>query len=292
MLCSDPEEMVTAATSAFLIILPVMGLYGIFQYVDPPDWDRYWMQSAPILSAGQPVPDAVRTFSTMNSPASFATFTAIGLMLVFFSRKPWQLLFLLVPAGIALMLSLYRTAWLSLALGLVFCLLSSVTRKRAGIILLGICALVLLAAIFSPFGEVIADRLATLSDGSDDGSAQERTEQFFTLYNTWNSSLFGVGFTTSDVGSAGAMPVDGMLIACWLSMGIVFGALCVTGLLWAIVNAMSSGFRARKNEFIMTGALGAGALLQLPLANITAGENGFLFWTFIVLMAPQLSRKS
>ena len=33
----------------------------------------------------------------------------------------------------------------------------------------------------------------------------------------------------------------------------------------------------------MLGALGCGALVQLPLANLTSGEFGFLFWTFAVL---------
>jgi hypothetical protein len=27
--------------------------------------------------------------------------------------------------------------------------------------------------------------------------------------------------------------------------------------------------------------------VQAPLANITSGENGFLFWTFAVLLAPR-----
>jgi hypothetical protein len=34
----------------------------------------------------------------------------------------------------------------------------------------------------------------------------------------------------------------------------------------------------------MIGALAMGALLQLPLANMTSGENGFFFWTFAVLL--------
>ena len=91
---SDRDELMQAATSAFLVILPIIGLYGIYQYVDPPDWDRYWMQFAPIMSAGQPIPYGVRTFSTMNGPASFATFTAAGLLLVCFLRARWPSLLL------------------------------------------------------------------------------------------------------------------------------------------------------------------------------------------------------
>lgn len=291
---SERDQMIEAATSAFLMILPVVGLYGIYQYIDPPDWDRYWMQFAPILSAGQPIPYGVRTFSTMNGPASFATFTATGLMLVCFSRARWCSLLLALPAAIGLLLSLYRTAWISLAVGVLFCLLFPATRKRATGIVLGGFIVLLLAATLTPFGEVIGDRLGTLSEGSQDGSAQARLEQFVTLWNQWDSSLFGVGFTFADVGSAGAMPVDGMIIACWLSMGIVIGGFCLAGLAWAAANALNLSWTERSRESIIIGALSLGALAQLPLANITSGENGFLFWTFVVLLtnrpSPRVAR--
>lgn len=286
---ADRGEMVDAATSAFTMILPIIGIYGIVQYVQPPAWDVYWMQFASILSAGQPVPYGVRTFSTMNGPASFATFTAIGLLFVCFSRLNRVSLLLVCPAAFALLLSLYRTAWISLAVGILFCMLFSPTRRRAGIILIGIVAVVVLAAMLTPFGDVIGDRIATLGEGAQDGSAQERLDQFVTLWTQWDSSLIGVGFTNTDVGTAGAMPVDGMLIACWLTMGIVVGLVCLAALISAIVLTLWTAWRDGNREAIIIGALGFGALVQMPLANITSGESGFLFWTFAVLLSSRPS---
>lgn len=288
MLSSERRELIEAATSAFLIILPVTGLYAIYQYVDPPQWDRYWMQLATIMSAGQPVPYGVRSFSTMNSPASYATFTTVGLLLMAFSGRRWLALLLVLPAGLGLLLSLYRTAWISLALGILFCLLFSRTRPRAGLILVGIGVAVLLAALLTPFGDVIAERFSTLGSGTQDGSAQERFDEFVTLWRQPDSSLFGVGFTITDVGVAGSMPVDGMFITCWLSMGIIVGGLCLTALFWAIGNALSTAWIDRTTDAIIVGALALGALWQLPLASITSGESGFLFWTFVVLVSPRL----
>jgi len=201
-LSADRDEMVQAAASAFVVILPITGVIGLVQYVDPQPWDRYWMQFAPIMSAGQPIPFGVRTFSSMNGPASFATFTAVGLLLVCFLRPRAFVLLLAIPAALAFFLSLYRTAWMMLALGIVFCLMFATTRVRAGIILLGLVAAVVIAAVATPFGEVIADRLGTLTEVSGDDSAEERLEQFVMLWNTWDSSLFGTGFTTTDVGTA------------------------------------------------------------------------------------------
>jgi hypothetical protein len=275
--------MVEAATSAFAFILPIVGVYAVYQYVAPLDWDIFWMRYAPIPSIGQPLPYEVRVFATMNSPASFATFAAIGLFLIGLSKRPWLALTAL-PAALGFLLSLYRTAWLSLAISIVFCLMFSATRRRAGIILVGIGITVLLAVLLTPFGDVVADRLSTLSEGSQDGSAQERLEEFVTLWRLPDSSLFGSGFTISDVGAAGAMPVDGMIVACWLSMGIVVGGFCLTALFWAIGNAIAVAWTDLSPDAIVVGALALGALLQLPLANITSGENGFFFWTFAALL--------
>lgn len=286
VLSSDRRELIEAATFAFLIILPVTGLYAIYQYVDPPEWDRYWMQLAPILSIGQPIPYGVRSFSTMNSPASYATFTAVGLFLIAFSQKRWPALLLALPAGLGFLLSLYRTAWISLAFGILFCLLFSETRRRASVILVGIGVAVLLAATLTPFGDVVAERLSTLSEGTQDGSFQERLEEFVTLWKQPDSSLMGVGFTITDVGSAGSMPVDGMIIACWLSMGIIVGAFCLAALFWSIGNALGTAWTDRSADAVIVGALALGALAQMPLANITSGEGGFLFWTFVVLLTP------
>ena len=284
---SDRKEVVQAAASAFLVILPLAGLYGIIQYVDPQDWDLYWMQFAPILSAGEPVPYGVRTFSTMNSPASFATFTAVGLIIICISQAGWRSVLPASLAGIALMLSLYRTAWISLAFGLLFCTLFSSTRSKASAILLGTVVIVVLAAMLTPFGEVISERAATFAEGAQDGSAQERLGEFVTLWNQWDSSLFGVGFSSSDVGSAGKMPIDGMFVECWLQMGIVVGLICLSALFLAIANTIRSAWQDRGLDAVIIGALGCGALVQVPLADITSGETGFLFWTFAVMAARE-----
>lgn len=281
---ADRDEMIDAAAFAFLLILPIIGVYGILQYIDPPAWDIYWMRFASITSAGYPIPYGVRTYSTMNGPGSFATFVAIGLVIVCFSRLRFESLLLAAPAAFALLISSYRTAWISLAIGIMFCMLFGETRKKAGVILVGIVVVVVLAATLTPFGDAIADRVATLGEGSKDGSAQERLDEFITLWNQWDSSAIGVGFTTTDAGQAGAMPVDGMIVACWLMMGIVVGLICLVALVWAALLPIWEALVDRGRAAIIVGALACGALIQLPLANITAGENGFMFWTFAVLL--------
>jgi O-Antigen ligase len=285
---ADRERMIQAITSAFVLILPITGIIGIFQYLNPPEWDRYWMQFA-LTTAGRPFPYEVRVFSTMNGPASFAAFTAAGLLLVCFLRSRWFLLVSALPAAFALLLSSYRTSWISFTIGMLFCMLFSATRKRASTMVLGILGIVAVTVTLPPFADVISDRLASVSQGTKDDSAQERLDEYAQLWSQPDSSLFGTGFTVGDVGAAGTMPVDGMIIACWLTMGIVVGLLCLAALIWAAWSMIAVAWRDGQPETIIIGALGCGALAQLPLASLTSGELGFLFWTFAALAAARSS---
>jgi len=282
VLTARSEEILDAAISAFMVALPIMGVYAMYQYVDPPDWDRFWMQYASILSAGLPIPYGVRPFSTLNGPASYATFTAAGLLLIFFLRRSWLSAVLMVPAFMGLMLSQYRTAWIVLAVGVLFCLMFRATRWRAGLLIIGGIAAGLAAMSVPQFAEVIGNRLATLGQGSQDGSAQERLQQFITLWSLPDSSIIGSGFTTIDVGTAGTMPVDGMIIAAWLTMGIPVGLVSLFFYLWPIASAIAAALRVQTREAVVIGAFALGALVQIPLASLAGAELGFLFWALIV----------
>ncbi|MBG0809456.1 O-antigen ligase family protein [Methylosinus sp. H3A] len=280
---ADMDEVLTAVTNVFAITLPIIGLYGVFQYVDPLAWDRFWMQNAPITSIGQPLPYSVRVFSTMNAPAGFATFTATGLLLVWFRKSDWLSQIATAPAALALSLSLYRTAWISLIVAMLFCALFRPTRGRSFMMMFGVCAATIVALTSTQFGESIGARLASFSEGSRDGSARERLDQYAALWNLSDSSLFGAGFTTVDTGVAGAQAVDGMIISCWQSMGIVFGLLCLFALVWVAVSAIVGAWSDARSEKVILGAFGVFFIVQLPLAGIGAGEVGFLFWTFMAL---------
>ena len=276
-----PPGLAEAAARAFLFILPLAGAYGILQYVDPQPWDRYWMQYASITSAGVPEPYQVRVYSTMNSPASYATFTAAGLLLVGFLRPGWQALALMLPAALGLLLSLYRTAWLSLAAGILFCLLFAATRGRALGAIGGGALAIVVAATLTPFADTIMERLGTLGEGSKDGSGQERLGEMITLWSLPDSGLVGQGFTITDAGSAGAMPIDGMIVTCWVTMGIVVGLVCLAALILAALQAIGAAWQRRTPASVVLGGLAVGALVQLPLAGISSGELGVLFWTFV-----------
>lgn len=280
-------DLVNAMARVFLFVLPVTGLYGVWQYVDPQRWDQLWMNYASITSAGLPFPYMVRVFSTMNGPASYATFTAAGLLLVGFLRPGWQSLVAMAPGALGLLLSLYRTAWIALAVGVLFCMLFQATRKRALTTGFGIVGAAIAAVLFTPFGDVITDRLQTLSSGTEDGSGNERLEEFITLWNMPDSMVIGQGYTVTDAGVAGAMPIDGQIIACWVSMGIPVGLLCLAAYIWVGCVGTSAAWRMATKEGVVLGALAfGGILIQMPLTSVGSGEVGVLFWMLIAMASP------
>ncbi|MET0971108.1 MAG: O-antigen ligase domain-containing protein [Tardiphaga sp.] len=280
-------ELVNALARVFMIVLPITGLYGVWQYVDPQPWDQFWMNYASITSAGYPFPYMVRVFSTMNGPASYATFTATGLLLVGFLRPGWQSLIAMMPAALGLLLSLYRTGWIALALGVLFCMFFQSTRKRALSTGLGIAGAATAAVLFTPFADTITSRLESLGSGAEDGSGNERLEEFVTLWNTPDSMVVGSGFTVTDVGVAGAMPIDGQIIASWVTFGIPIGLLCLAAYVWAGVWATSAAWRMPTREGVVLGALAFGAIvIQMPLTALSSGEVSALFWMLVAMACP------
>jgi hypothetical protein len=287
---AEKTSLIQAATSAFVFILPVTGLYGALQYVDPPAWDQLWMNYASIMSAGLPFPYEVRTFSTMNGPASYATFTGAGILLVCFLRSPLVIALACSAPALSFMLSQYRTAWMALLVALLFCLFARSTKGRAALVFACMFGAGLLALSLPPFSDVILERFETLGSGSQDGSLQERLDQFVTLWTSPNSSVVGTGFTTVDVGVAGSMAIDGLIIECWLMMGLIVGGICLATITTTHIGIIWKALGQARREMTVAGALGLYALFQIPFASLASGELGFLFWTIAAFSSSEPSR--
>lgn len=278
------DTVLAGAVRAFLVVMPALGAYAIYQYVSPPMWDQYWMRSAPMDSIGYPAPYQVRVFSTMNSPGSYATFTVCGLLLVGFCRSGWSSVLLAVPCSLGLLLSQYRSAWIELIVALLFCMLFAATRRRAIGFACGGAIAIAGALSTSPFSDVIATRLDSLGNGSQDGSAQERIQQFSMMLNMKDGSLLGHGFFSVDGGKTGLL-IDGQIISCWYTMGLIVGMICLAALFWSIGQGMMRTAGRRDPARVVLGAVMAGALAQIPLAGVASGETGFLFWSLAALAA-------
>ena len=274
-----------AAAKTFLIISPIMGLYGIFQHLDPQPWDRFWMISSEIDSIGLPEPGKVRVFSTMNSPVSFAAYATCGLLLFTFVRSKAVPAILvpfvaILPLSVALLLTGVRTAWISAIIAILVCLYFSKTRKLAVILLLCLVGGAVFALLFTSFGDVIASRLTSLnSKVSDDGSGTARLEDYFHVFGGDDRYLLGVGLGGRTDSKMNAL--DGLLLSSAVQMGTIFGILHTGAVLWAGMQAVSRVGRNSDVMRLVTCAVVIGNMAVFLLTNISVGEIGFLYWMMV-----------
>lgn len=284
MVRSDQSDNVLAAAArAFLLLGPVIGIYGIAQHLAPQAWDQFWMVASKIPSIGQPFPGQVRVFGTMNSPVSFAAYATFGLLLFGFMPRSFVPpilvpLVAILPLGIAILLTSVRTAWISASVSLLFCLLFRRTRGRATLMIVCLSFAAVFAVSFTSFGDVIASRFATL-DGNvaGDGSGSERLGDYFHVFSEDSRYIFGTGLAPVD-GDTKLSALDGQILMAGVQMGTVFGVLYVVGMVWAGVRAVLQVRGSADPLRLVAAALVVGNLAVIPLTAVGIGEIGFLFW--------------
>lgn len=185
MLTTDmsARQMLQRFARLLLLLGGLTGAYGVFQFVVAPPWDTAWLQSIEAGSFGDPVPFGIRVFSVLNGPGIMATFLASVIVITVTTldvRKFWELC-AVASIFVSLILSMVRTSWLNVLLGLAVLALVHPRRMRAGMNI-ALLAVISVVAVFgflavSPdesFRLTLAQRLSTFQSLSEDGSAVAR----------------------------------------------------------------------------------------------------------------------
>ena len=290
------EPVLAAAVRCFLIVSPVIGIYGIMQHLDPQPWDAYWMAASKIPSIGKPLPGMVRVFSTMNAPVSFAAYATFGLLLFSFSPRTYIPLILvpfvcIFPLCLAILLTGVRTAWISTAVSLLVCVMFRRTRGRAMLMICCLAVGVAGAVTLTSFGNTVADRMATMNNNvASDGSGAERLSDYDHVFREDNRYIFGVGLAPVDQDTK-MMAMDGQLLSSAVEMGTTVGVIFVLMICWAAGQALMTVRRDDGQLRLVAAALIVGNLAILPLTAVAMGEIGFLFWFLIgVMSAPAVAK--
>jgi hypothetical protein len=180
------EEAHRRIARTLLIFGAIAGVYALIQYVFAPPWDTTWMQNIDAESFGTPERFGIRAFSVLNGPGVFALF--IGAVILFnlpyLRIRNWPNMLALLVMIVGLMLSLVRSAWLAVFLGIIVFVWLSPKRLQATLSILSVSAVcgvaavaILLAAPNENFGSRLAERFLTLSNVQEDPSAMERRQQ-------------------------------------------------------------------------------------------------------------------
>jgi hypothetical protein len=275
------EQHRAAITKTFLIAVPLLGLYGIYQFIAPAGWDTFWLINISITdispSFGQPEPFLIRVWSTMNAPGPFANTMMAGLLLLITARSPLKL-----PGAVAgylsLLLSVVRAAWLSWMIGFLLILKNVNPRAiiRIFLSLMLLIACVLPLASDPAIGNVVWDRVNTFTELHRDGSLQERTQMYRVLLADALDTPYGFGFKNR--GDLHGFAGDSGILVALLSLGWLGSALFALGIL-----SLFFGFGSvdATDQFAISAkGIVVALFAQIIAGNIFVGVTGALFWMF------------
>jgi len=287
---------------AILIILPILVFYGIYQYVVAPAWEVDWMLNIGSISRafGNPEPFKIRVYSMMNSPYSVALWAAMGIILL-----SGEGLLGLVEAGAALSLlalTLVRTAWGGLAIGLLVLFIRGAPSRKLLLVLgagvFGIIGMALLESQLVPndVTALVISRFETLSRLDSDYSANDRESVYDTFFSQLSDSPSGKGFgvtlsTASIAEKRNAGALDSGFLEVYLTFGVVVGTAYFVSLAAMIAEAFRAS-RQLRGQLAGFFAAVCCSVVVLPLGPGQSGEVGVLAWcAFGILVATAYARR-
>jgi hypothetical protein len=274
------HQIEAAVASTFVAAALVAGAYGLYQFVAPPLWDINWMQRSGMTTIGRPEPFQVRVFGTMHSPGVFSAFLVVALVL-WLARPRAAGMLAAGVAGVALLLSQVRSAWLALAVAAVFVFGALNVTQRIRMAMLAVLAAALAGPMLftSEMRELVTSRIATMERLDDDESAVARVIGHELALEFVADHPLGAGIGQTDPKMEQYISMRDSVVAASLVQFGLFGtllyvvAMCgLAALLWTYYR------RAASIQGAALASAGLGLLATAWFSVVTAGPIGVCLW--------------
>ena len=286
--------------TGMLVVVGISAVYGLVQFASPPPWDVVWVVNSGLGSIGEPVPFGLRVFGTLNAPGPFADmlYFTILLNIRFVQKLHWWRIALLVPIFASFALTLARSQWLALVLGLIVYGLLTPQRKQflGAIAILAICATAVAMNLDSIFGsssganQGLATRLTSFGNLDSDDSAEARQELLASTWNDINSNPLGAGLGATGTAaklsnSADTVVVDNGFVARLLEFGYIGFIGYLVAILLPFTLCVRAFVASRRTKDVDWQLLVATCVaVQVSLLGIEASSDhhvafsGLVFW--------------
>lgn len=285
----DRADVLSSVERSFFAGVLVMGVYGVIQYVVAPPWDTNWLiqlsANADVNSMGSPEPFGLRVFSTLNSAGVLALVLACGLLILVQSRRKLAPVAAVV-GSVSLLLTLGRSAWLTLAIGLILLLILMPWKVIRVVAIPGLAVfMVFSVASLGTARDVIGDRFSSFKRLQEDASAGDRMSGAIRagqlLLN--QPQGYGLGVPEDLIANDGSFSLnDNGLANGFLALGLLPGLLYFGCLAFLLVQSCRN--LQQKPPGIRVAAVAAVAIAaQLPLDTVYLGPTGVLLWMFSTL---------
>ena len=256
----------------------VMGVYGVWQYLVAPEWERFFLTNIDAYSFGQPEPFGIRVFSTMDAPQTFSNAIAAGLIILLTTKglSPY----LIASFGfLTFLLSRARAAWMGWFLGMIIFLPSLRPHWQMRIVIGTLIASLMIVPIaqIEPFASTISARLESFSNIENDTSLEARSEGYRKSLDAALSELTGKGMGNSE----GALGNDSGILKVLFSFGW-FGAIPYGGgILLLFLTTFQSSQASSDPFFSAARAIAFGTFAQIGFNPPLEAAIGMIFWGFL-----------
>lgn len=274
----------------------VMGVYGIWQFLVAPAWDRFFLTIRGFEEdqggwMGNPKPFEIRVWSTMSGPRQFAANLVAGLVLLFISQE--KLRFAAAGVGyLAFLLSRARTGWYTWLVALLLFIVSLKGRRQL-LTIVGIAVLTLLVLLLTtiePFSTVIGSRLETFSDLSNDVSLQSRLEQYNRTIDYALSEYLGwgiignEGIPTGDASAGIASSNDNGYLRLLISLGWLGMIPYLIGIALLFFKLFQPSSQSYLDIFaIASRAIALSSVVRMATSDISSDDYAMPIWGFLGL---------
>ncbi len=295
---SHKKEIWSKVTGTFLLFVPLISIYGYYQYAYMPRWDALWMFNSELDSIGQPVPYEVRVFSILNSPAVCANIMMAAILWCLGAKTSlrWAALIL---GTFGLSLTMFRSAWIALAVGLLYVLSFGPVRTRLTVGA-AIGVIIFLAPpilVMTGTEEAIMTRVSSLFYLQSDNSASERSNTYQAFLNYFGDNLMGTGIGGSGVAGAKAgegkvVVIDGGPLEVFSTLGIIFGPLYLGSFIYLCGSLIFLRPLGDNPELIGCKAILLAFLTLFASTTATGGESSFPMWLAVGFLLPPALKTS
>lgn len=276
----------------FVYACILMGAYGVYEFINPPPWDAFWLLQSGMVNDGTPVPFGWRVAGTMNSSGPFANTLLVCIVMALAGKGKLR-----IAASIALpalMFTSVRSAWGGLLLGLIYPIAMLDGRSRMRLIAAVITCVALCAplAMFGVASDQFASRLGTIQNLDQDNSFQMRVSMYSAFFARALSDVSGQGFGGTGVASKLSddqadtiMVFDSGLMEVPYVMGWPGTLLYVSGMFALLWRAFAASRKQSKDHFSASGVgVAIATMMMMVFANTLTGVTGMFF--FIGVLMP------
>lgn len=275
----------------------VMGAYGIWQYIQPPPWDAFWLIQTKIVAVGKPEPYQLRIWSTMNSTGPFAVAIMYVLQMAFATRGKLRILMGLVALP-ALMFTSVRTCWGGLLIGLAYPLMTLDGRSRRRLLaaVLGIAMLSAPVMMIDQVSNSLLKRFQSIDDISSDNSYRSRVLLYEWLLPSLLDNIAGNGIGSTGGGQQlssnnDSAPSNAAFDSGLMEVPFVLGwpgtLLYTVGVVTLLWRAFKASRLLQNDRFAICGfGVSLSILCMMVMVNTLVSFWGMLF--FIGVMMPSI----